>query len=104
MIAEDLQSPKEERTKVFSNVIFKRPVAVIIQTTEHRICGNVHVRPDDRLRDELNQSEQFVAVTNATVYNAEDQVLYRSRFIAVNVAQIIWLIPQNDIILSQEEQ
>lgn len=104
MIADDSRSTKEERTKVFSNVIFKRPVAVIIQTAEQRICGNVHVRPDDRLRDELNQSEQFIAVTNASVYNAEDQLLYRTRFIAVNVSQIIWLIPQNDIIVSQEEQ
>jgi hypothetical protein len=104
MIAEDPRSNKEERTKIFTNVIFKRPVAVLIQTTDQRIRGNVHVRPDDRLRDELNESERFLAVTNATIYNNEDQVLYRSKFIAVNISQIIWLIPQNDLISLQEEQ
>lgn len=104
MIVEDAKHSKDERTKIFSNVIFKRPIKVVIQTTDHKICGSVHVRPDDRLRDELNASESFLAVTDATIYDREDRVIYTSKFIAVNIAQIIWLLPQNEIITPQDQK
>ncbi len=104
MIVEESRPIKEERTKIFSNVIFKRPVAVVIQTANHRITGNVHVRPDDRLRDELNKSEPFLAVTDASIFDLEGQALYRSKFLAVNVSHIIWLVPQSEITSLQDEK
>jgi len=104
MIGEGAQPNNEERTKVFSNVIFKHPVAVLIQTGKYKITGNVHVRPDDRLRDELNKSERFVAVTDATVYDREDQVVYESKFIAVNISQIIWIVPEDESNSGQGEK
>lgn len=104
MIFEDAKPIKDERTKVFSHVIFKKPVAVIIQTPGYRICGDVHVRPDDRLRDELNKTETFLAVTDATIYDDENQIVSRSKFIAVNCSHIIWLAPRSDLIPSQDEK
>ncbi|GAP15115.1 hypothetical protein LARV_02896 [Longilinea arvoryzae] len=104
MVIEHTKLKKEQRTKIFSNVIFKRPINVVIQTTDHKICGNVHVRPDDRLRDELNMSEPFLAVTDATIFDQNEQVLYKTKFIAVNVAHIIWLLPQDEINPSQDEK
>ncbi len=104
MVIEHTKPRKEIRTKIFSNVIFKRPINVVIQTTDHKICGNVHVRPDDRLRDELNTSEPFLAVTDATVYDRDEHELYKTKFIAVNVAHIIWLLPQSEITPSQDKQ
>ncbi len=104
MVIEHTKPRKEIRTKIFSNVIFKRPINVVIQTTDHKICGNVHVRPDDRLRDELNASDSFLAVTDATVYDRNDQILYQTKFITVNVAHIIWMLPQSEILPSQDEK
>lgn len=97
MMVDDSGSIIETRTKIFSNIIFKHPVKAVIQTADYKIFGDVHVRPDNRLRDELNTSEPFLAVTDATIYDRAGQILYQANFLAVNAAQIIWLLPVNEI-------
>lgn len=84
----------DEKGKVFTPRVTKRPVPVVIQTLTHRIVGEVHVRPDWRLLDEINQSEGFLAVTQAEVLDARGQVIYRSDFLSVNCAHIVWLFPK----------
>ncbi|MBS1249145.1 MAG: hypothetical protein MAG431_00718 [Chloroflexi bacterium] len=69
---------------------------VIIQTVSQRIHGNVYVRPDKRLRDELNDVSQFIAVTEANVYDAQGEFLYKTDFIAISRDQIIWVIPDKE--------
>ena len=56
------------------------------------------MKPDERLKDEFNRSEQFVAVTNAQILDAQGQVLYRCKFLTLNKDQIVWLIPVTDLI------
>jgi hypothetical protein len=87
----------DEKGKIFTNIISKRPVRVIIQTTSHCIRGEIYVRPDERLKDELNHSEDFIAVTNAVVLGADQQELYRTGFLTINTRQVIWLIPDDEI-------
>lgn len=85
----------DDKGKIFTDVISKVPVPAIVQTTEHLIRGDIHIRQNDRLKDELDRDELFLAITNAKVMGAGDQVLYESRFLAVRRNQIVWVMPAN---------
>ncbi len=87
----------DEKGKIFTPIIKKIPCDAIIQTANYRIEGKVHIRPDDRLKDDMNEPEMFVAVTEAVIYDTAGQVTYRSDFMLVNRTQIIWLMPINDV-------
>lgn len=94
----------DEKGKFFTRVITKRPVNVVIQTPTHRIQGQVHVRPDERLKDELDQTGAFLAVTEAAVYDVNgEQVILRTHFLALQVQQIIWITPLEELTPSSEE-
>ncbi len=83
----------DEKGKFFTPVITKEPVAVIIQTVTHRITGNIHIRPEERIKDELDRDNVFVAVTEATVFDLGGQALHSAAFITVNRQQIVWVLP-----------
>ena len=87
----------EEKGKIFTNVITKKPVEVHIQTTTNLIRGKVHIRPDERLKDELNQPEKFLAVTDADILNLEGKLVSKVSFLAVNRQHIVWLLQDNEI-------
>ena len=84
----------DEKGKIFTQVVNKRPVQVTIQTIQTLIRGTIHVRQDSRVKDELNQDERFLAVTDAVVYNQQEQELYKTSFLVINVNHIIWAIPE----------
>jgi len=86
-----------DRGKFFTNVISKDPVQVIIQTTHQRIIGEVHVRRGERLKDELNQPDQFIAVTNASVLRTDGNVELQTKLLLISSAQIVWVMPANEI-------
>ena len=83
----------DEKSKFYTDIVKKQPVSVVIQTITHLVRGLVHVREGERLKNELERNEMFLAVTNATVYNAEDKVLFTVPFMAIQRAQIIWIMP-----------
>ena len=86
----------DDRGKIFTKVISKVPVRVIIQTSMQLIRGNIHVKPEERLSDELNLEEEFLPVTNAVIYRLEGQILYEANFISINRTQIIWVLPSTE--------
>jgi hypothetical protein len=86
-----------ESGKIFTPVIHKQPVEVLIQTTNQLIRGFIHVRPDSRLKDEFDQQELSLAVTQAIVYKSEWEIMYESKFMALNRSQIVWIIPITDL-------
>ncbi len=83
----------DEKGKIFTQVVSKQPVPVVIQTHTNLIKGTFHVRTDHRVKDEVNEQEHFVAVTNAVVYDHQNTELYKAPFLIVNTDHIIWLIP-----------
>lgn len=83
----------DEKGKFYTDIVKKLPVPVVIQTTSHLVGGLVHVREGERLKNELERSEMFIAVTNATVYGTDDKVLFSVPFMAVQRAQIVWIMP-----------
>lgn len=88
----------EEKGKVFTEMVSKVAIEVIVQTTTHRIYGKVHVRPGERLKDELDRNESVLAVTEASIFDQEGILLvFKSSFVAVQKSHIIWVIPQSQI-------
>ncbi len=86
----------DHKGKYFTNVISKDVVRTVIQTLTIRIVGDIYVRPGERLKDELNKSDKFIAVTDAVVLNARGEEIYRSDFLTVNLDHILWLSPASE--------
>jgi hypothetical protein len=87
----------DEKGKIFTEVIPKESTRVVIQTTTmQRIQGKMFVSPDERVKDELNRAERFLAVTDASVHDHQGNLIQQCAFIAVNRDQIAWLIPYEE--------
>ena len=87
----------DEEGKFFTDVVSKDPIPVIIQTKSHRIEGIVHVRLDDRIKDELDRDISFIAVTDASIFNLDGALEHKTSFIIINRSQIIWLTPKQNL-------
>jgi hypothetical protein len=83
----------DEKGKIFTEVVSKVAIPAMVQTTQHLIRGNIHVRRDERLKDELDRNEIFLAITEASIIGADGQTLHQSRFLAVHRSQIVWVMP-----------
>ena len=92
----------DEKGKFFTDVITKDAVTSNIQTLVSRIEGNVHVRLNERVKDELNRGEQFLAVTDAHIYNLQGQKIFEAEFMLINRDHVIWIIPQDDRVPVEE--
>ena len=86
-----------EKGKCFTDIVTKLALAVIIYTIHHTIQGEIYRLPEDRPIDSLNQSEQFLAVTNAVVFSHAGEELYRAGFLSVNRDYIIWVMPNQEV-------
>ena len=86
----------DDKGKYYTNVIQKVPVPSIVQTTTNLIRGLIHVRQDERLKDELEINEQFIAVTEVSVCDADGKVIFSGPFLAVQKDQIVWIMPLNE--------
>ena len=93
-----------EKGKYFTDIISKVAVPAVIQTVTHRIEGSVHVRLDGRVKDELDRSEPFLAVTNAKVFGLDGAVLYETDFMIVARSQIVWVIPRDNTAYSGDQK
>jgi hypothetical protein len=87
----------DDKGKFFTDRIPKEPIPATIQTTTHRMHGNIHVSQDRRIKDELDLPEKFIAITNAVIFLPDGQVLFRTKFLAVMRDKIIWVLPDNEI-------
>jgi len=87
----------DDKGKIFTQVISKRPVSVIVQTSKHRLQGTLHVRPSERIIDELNMSQKFVALTDGQILDESGEALHQFSFLSVNLEQIVWVIPADEL-------
>jgi hypothetical protein len=86
----------DEKGKYYTDIVKKIPVPVVIQTITHLVRGLVHVRDGERLKNELERDETFLAVTSASVYGADDKALFTVPFMAVHRAHVVWIMPTDD--------
>jgi hypothetical protein len=87
----------DDKGKIFTQIISKKPVAVVIQTNQQLIRGTIHVRPNERVIDELNHSQPFLAVTEAEVLTGNGDVIFSCNFLTLNTSHIVWMIPADEI-------
>ena len=83
----------DEKGKFYTDIVKKLPVSAVIQTATHLVRGLIHVRQGERLKNELERDERFIAVTNATVHGVDDQILFSAPFLAIQYVQIVWIMP-----------
>jgi hypothetical protein len=86
----------DDKGKFYTDLIKKDAVPATIMTVTHKVTGVIYVRPDQRIKDELDLDEKFLAVTDATVYSLQGEVFYQCRFMAVQRTQIVWVIPESE--------
>lgn len=83
----------DDKGKIFTDIVSKVAIPAVVQTTKHLIRGKVHVRHNERLKDELDRDELFLAITDASVIDADGNTLHQTRFIGVRRTQIVWVMP-----------
>lgn len=86
----------DDKGKIFTDIVSKTAVLATVQTTTHLLRGNIHVRRDQRIKDELDLDESFLAITDANVLGADGQVVFHAPFLAVKRSHIVWVIPEQD--------
>jgi hypothetical protein len=82
--------------KYFTEIETKIRIEAIIQTTQQRIQGTLHIHPDRRLLDELNEPPEFLAVTGARICESNDPI--QTGFLAIHKRHILWVTPIEDVI------
>ena len=87
----------DDKGKFYTDMINKEPVPATVMTVTHKITGVIYVRPDQRIKDELDINEQFLAITDATVYSMQGDVITHCGFIAIQRNQIVWVIPDSKL-------
>jgi hypothetical protein len=83
----------DAKGKFFTDVVSKIAVHVTLQTTSQLLQGNIHVRQGERLKDELDRDEFFLAMTDAVILATDGKVLFEAPFLAVRKSQIVWSMP-----------
>ena len=87
----------DHKGKYFTERINKLRVAVVARTAGEFVHGVACLTPDNRLKDELNGSELYLAILEAEVRDASDQrVLYRTPVVLLNKQQVCWVAPVGD--------
>lgn len=87
----------DDKGKFFTDRVTKEQIPVVIQTVFGRIEGFFHVMAGARLKDEINNAEQFVAITNAKIYDLRGDCQLVCEFLSLNRDHIIWLAPQAEV-------
>lgn len=86
----------DEKGKFYTDVISKVAMPATLQTTNQLVKGFIHVRHGERIKDELDRDELFLAVTKASIWGPNGNLLFEAPFIAVRRTQIIWIMPNEE--------
>lgn len=91
----DLDVRIDEKGKFYTPRVVKDTLNAFIRTTDQVIIGHIHVRPETRLKDDLNDdSSRFLAVTDARIYDATNEtLLYHTGLLLVAYAHITMIGP-----------
>jgi hypothetical protein len=91
-----MQEHYSDKRKFFTKFVSKDRLRAVIQINSHRLHATIHVKVGERLVDDLNNSEKFLALTDVEIYAPNGELLYRRDFVALNRDHIEWIIPEGD--------
>lgn len=87
----------DDKGKVFTEVIHKEGINVLIQTRTNQIKGTLHKRTENRTIDKLNSDKLFIPLTKVTLLDAAGKLeIDQTDFLAVNTKEIIWLMEKGN--------
>ncbi len=69
---------------------------VIIFTPHHRIEGELHLPSTVRISDRLNQSKDFLPITNARVFALDGRLLYETSAVMVHKAHVVMMMERHE--------
>jgi hypothetical protein len=92
-----MKSTVDNKGKIFTEVVQKRPVDVHIQTSKNLIRGRFHVNLNHRIKDELDKSGRFIALTDAEICDLKGTFMYNCNFLTINRHDINWLFQDKDL-------
>jgi hypothetical protein len=76
-----------------AEAVAKNMKPVYVQTPTGLLHGHMHLHPGKRVTDEMNHGDPFFALTNATIYGLDGQVIDQSPFMAINKSNVVWIRP-----------
>lgn len=90
-----MHSRVDEKGKFFTQRVTKDVVRSYVRTADYIVVGNVHVRPDQRIKDELDRdTSRFLPITDAIVYEAAtSRQLYQTDFLLLTYQHVVMISP-----------
>lgn len=70
---------------------------IVILTGNYRITGNIELLPGARMTDFLMESREFMAITEAEVWDLNNRKLFASNFMNVNRDRIELIMPEETV-------
>lgn len=85
----------DQKGKYYTPRIAKNALVAYVRANDHVIVGQLYVRPERRLKDELNDDQsRFLPITDAAVYDPSGQTLiFRTGFLLVAYEHIALITP-----------
>ena len=88
----------DEKGKIYTDIIQKQAVWVTIQMAQSRAHGIIHIRSDERIKEALNTSESFLALTHVELFSSDGvKSELKINFLAINKSQIVWVMPDSEL-------
>lgn len=85
----------DERGKIFTEVVQKQGIRVVIQTRTNKIRATIHKDTEKRMIDKLNHADKFLPLTEVVVFDEfGKQEVHHTDFLAINCNEIIWLLQE----------
>ena len=85
----------DDKGKFFTARVTKLRLPVTACIGNWIVEGTVHLKSDNRLKDELNDGETFIAVTQARVWEiGSDKPVDELEVLIVHKSQIVWVFPR----------
>ena len=86
----------DKKGKHYTKKVTKDKVKVTIHTSADKLSGYLHVQPDKRLSDSLNDSAGFVALTEGEILSSQSGELRQFEFMALNLGHVVWVIEEEE--------
>jgi hypothetical protein len=85
----------DDKGKFFTAHVTKLRLPITACIGNWIIEGTVHLKSDNRLKDELNDGEMFIAITQARVWQVgSDKLIYEPEVLIVHKNEIAWIFPR----------
>ena len=92
----------DEKGKIYTDIIQKQTVWITVQLPLYRIHGVIHTRSNERIKEALDSAETFLALTQVEIFSADgSQSEMKTNFLAINKAQILWIMPDSEQAVSE---